>query len=58
MGRCQDREEKGNKKWAGGWLPSFFARSHSEAEVQEVKKFKFKPRLPGCKGSAFVNIKG
>lgn len=52
-----EMEENGNKKWAGNWLPGLFVPPHSEADVQEVRKFKFKRRFSGGKGSAFVNVK-
>lgn len=48
---------RGEKKQFGCWLPNFFAPSHPEAKVQEVRKFKFKPRHPGCKEIVFVNVK-
>lgn len=46
----------GTKKWAGDWLPDLFVPPHSEADVQEVRKFKYKPRFSGGKESAFVNV--
>lgn len=53
-----DRRWKGNKKPGDGtWLPGLFVPPHPEAEVQEVRKFKFKPRRPGCKECSFVNVK-
>ena len=51
VGRSQEMQKKGNKSWVRGWLLVLFVPSHSEAEVQEVREFKFKPRLPGCKES-------
>ena len=52
-------EENGNKSRMGaeGCLLDFFVPPHFEAEVQEVGKFKFKPRLPSGKEREVVNVK-